>query len=305
GALALVERGVRVRRTPVAAAGLGGLALLAGVGLLLPRLLAPPAGRAAVVVGAKPFTEQYVLARLVASRLRAAGFAVDLRESLGSTVLLDGLMAGEVDVAVDYSGTLWANALHRTDTAEAQTVIDGVCGWLAPKVGCVGPLGFENAYGLAVRHADAASRGWSTIADLAARAPQLTIGSDFEFFQRPEWASVRDTYGLHFAEQRSFDPTFLYEAAGTGEVDVVTAYTTDGRIDAYDLDVLEDPRAALPPYDALLLVAEGAPDGVRQALAPLVGAIGVRAMRRANRAVDVDGQTPEAAAAALDASLDR
>jgi osmoprotectant transport system permease protein len=303
GCLALVERGARARRTPTAVSGIAGLAVLTVLGLGVPRLVAPRTGGPTVVVGAKPFTEQYVLARVVAERLRRAGFAVDLRDSLGSTVLLDGLLGGEVDVAVDYSGTLWANALHRTEPASADAVIAAVCAHLEPRARCVGPLGFENAYGLAVRRADADSRGWRTVADLAGPAPELAIGSDYEFFQRPEWAAVRDAYGLRFGAERTFDPTFLYDAVGRGDVDVVTAYTSDGRIDAFELVVLEDPRGALPPYDALLLVSAGAPAGVADALAPLVGAISVEAMRAANRQVDVDGATPDAAARSLDAAL--
>jgi osmoprotectant transport system permease protein len=254
-----------------------------------------------VVVGAKPFTEQYVLARVIARRLERAGYTVDLRESLGSSVLLDALIAGEVHVAVDYSGTLWANHLGRTDTASAGTVIQDVCSALAQDDGvrCVGPLGFDNAYALAVRRADAVAHGWQTLADLAPATPGLTVGGDYEFFQRPEWASVRAAYGLRFASERTWDPTFLYEAAAQHEVDAISAYTSDGRIAAFDLQVLDDPKGALPPYDALLLVSDSAPPGVEDALRPLVGAIGIDAMREANRAVDLDHRTPDEAARAL------
>ena len=304
GALAGVEHGVRQRKPAVAVGALAALGALLAAGLALPVALSASDDRPVVVVGSKAFTEQYVLARLIADRLDRAGFAVDARDSLGSTVLHDALVGGEVHVAVDYSGTLWAQHLKRTETADAQTVIREVCRALeGMEVACVGALGFENAYGLAVRRAQAEAKGWRTVSDLTADAGQLTIGSDFEFFQRAEWTAVREAYGLSFGSERSFDPTFLYEAARTEEADVITAYTSDGRISAFDLVVLDDTLGALPPYDALLLVSKDAPAGVAEALTSLVGAIDVEAMRKANRAVDVDGQTPEAAARAMMSDL--
>jgi osmoprotectant transport system permease protein len=109
---------------------------------------------------------------------------------------------------------------------------------------------------------------------------------------------------MSFGTERTYDPSFLYEAVGRGEVDVATVYTTDGRVAAFDLTVLQDPLGALPPYDALLLVAADAPPRVVEVLGKLVGAIPIDAMREANRKVDVDGETPDAAAAWLLSTLD-
>jgi osmoprotectant transport system permease protein len=303
-ALAQVERAVAERRRGLAAGALGGLAALVGLGIALPALPAP--GGDAVVVAGKPFTEQYVLSRLLEARLEAAGFAVERRDGLGSTIALDGLLAGEIDAYVDYSGTLWATHLGRSDTRPADEVLDAVCASVGEQGGrCLGALGFENAYALAVREADAAARGWVTLDDLARDTPGLVVGGDYEFFQRPEWAAVRDAYGLRFGSERTFDPTFLYEAVAAGDVDAISAYTSDGRIAAFGLRTLEDPRAVLPPYDAVLLLGPSAPLGVAEALAPLVGAIPVERMREANRRVDQDGETPGEAAAWLGLVRDR
>jgi osmoprotectant transport system permease protein len=296
-ALALAERAARVRRPLIA---LPGFAILAALGLFAFR----PTDRRAVVVGGKPFTEQYVLTRLIERRINAVGLPVDRRDSLGSTVLLDALLAGEVDVAVDYSGTLWSSWLKRDGTSDAATVRAAVCGALAERgARCIGRLGFENAYALAVRSADARARGWRSIADLAPSAGSLTMGADYEFLRRPEWAAVRAAYGLAFGAEKTFDPTFLYEAAAGGQADVVTAYTTDGRVAAFDLALLDDPRHALPPYDALVLVSADCPEPAARALEALVEAIDVADMREANRRVDLEGRPPEEAAAWLDAQL--
>ncbi|MCB9700150.1 MAG: ABC transporter permease/substrate-binding protein [Alphaproteobacteria bacterium] len=298
GALAVVEHAVARRRPRLAAgalATLGALVLLGTAGRWR-----PATGEPRVVVGGKPFTEQYVLTRLLERHLHDAGFAVDRRDELGSTVLLDGLIAGQIDAGVDYSGTLWAHHLGREGSSDGERVRSEVCAWLAEHDGvrCVGPLGFENAYALAARREVAEAHGWRTLADLRS-ASDLRIGADVEFFQRPEWLAVRDGYGLADAAQVTFDSTFLYDAVARGDVDVITAYTSDGRVAAYDLVTLEDPLGALPPYDALLLVSDRAPAGVEEALRPLVDAIDVDAMRAANRAVDVDGRTPADAARQL------
>ena len=76
------------------------------------------------------------------------------------------------------------------------------------------------------------------------------IAGDYEFFARPEWAAMRGAYGLSFREERTMQPEFMYPAVAAGEVDVISAYTSDGRIAQYDLVVLDDPKHAIPPYDA-------------------------------------------------------
>jgi osmoprotectant transport system permease protein len=164
----------------------------------------------------------------------------------------------------------------------------------------LGALGFENAYAFAMRRDRAAALGIRTLADLAPLAPRLALGSDLEFLSRPEWARVRDAYGLAFRVQRSFSPTFMYRALETGEVDVISAFSSDGRIAALDLAVLGDPRHAIPAYDAAILISpRRANDPVLTgALQPLLGAIPVERMRQANWLVDRDKDklSPRAAA---------
>src|SRR5205085_6518561 len=96
--------------------------------------------------------------------------------------------------------------------------------------------------------------GLRSLADLTRAAPQLQLGADLEFLTRPEWRSVQGRYGLSFAGQRSYSPTFMYRAIADGSADVITAFSSDGRIAALDLLTLADPRRALPRYDAVLLV---------------------------------------------------
>jgi osmoprotectant transport system permease protein len=264
-----------------------------------------------VRVGAKGFTEQYILAALMRRRLQRAGFEVMVKESLGSTVIFDALKKGDIDCYVDYSGTIWANYMKQTHSAPPWKVLAMVGGWLAEthSIRMLGPLGFENAYAMAMRRKQATHLEITSLSDLARHASSLTIGADFEFFGRPEWRALRDTYGLRFGDRTTFDPTFMYEAVSRGKVDVITAFTSDGRIQTFDLVLLDDPAHAIPPYHAVILLSEKAAGrkGVVAALRPLINRIPVSLMRRANHHVErsENKQTPKQAARWLDAQLSK
>ena len=290
--LGLVERGFARRRTVLALLG-AGLALL-GVAAAAISLAdwRGSAERETVVIGAKSFSEQYILARAIGSLLEERGYAVEYRDSLGSAVAHNGVETGAIDVLVDYTGTIWTNEMGRENNPPRDAMLAEIVRWERETSGTrvLGRLGFENAYGLAMRHDRARFSQIVSIEDLRNIAPQLAIGGDPEFFERPEWTAVRDAYGLRFGERRNFSPTLMYQALETGDVDVIGAYTSDGRIAADNLTVLDDPRGAFPNYDAVLLLSSraAADPALVAALEPLVEAIDVRTMREANYMVDRD-----------------
>ncbi len=258
-----------------------------------------------VIIGAKGFSEQYILARLIGQRLAAAGFRPEYRDGLGSAVAHSAVASGQIDVLVDYTGTIWTNQMKRADNPARGPMLDQIAEWEQRTSGTLvlGRLGFENAYGLSMRADSARALGIQSIDDLKGAAPSLVIGGDPEFFERPEWRSVAGSYGLTFAGQRTFSPTFLYDALQSGEADVISGYTSDGRIEADRLVVLADPRRAFPNYDAIMLVSPSARKDVALvgALRPLIGRIDVSAMRAANYAVDRADEklSPDAAARQL------
>jgi osmoprotectant transport system permease protein len=305
-----LEVGVRRRRRGLAAAalaGLGGIALATAAHAVAHRF---GNGEPPITIGAKTFTEQYVLSEIVADTIaRATSHPTRIVASLGSTVAFDALAAGALDLYVDYTGTIWTTILKRTDVPhDPAVVLAEVRRRLAAAYGItlVAPLGFENAYALAMRAAAARRLGVTTISELAARAPDLVIAGDYEFFGRPEWSALTAAYGLHFRERRSMDASLMYAAVAGAQVDVISAFSTDGRIAALGLTILADDRRVIPPYDAVLLagarLVREHPDVVR-ALRALTGAIGPDAMRRLNAAVDEDGATPAAVAQAFVARL--
>ncbi|MGP7795798.1 ABC transporter permease/substrate-binding protein [Sphingomonas sp. CLY1604] len=298
--IGLIERGIARRRR---ATWLGAvLALAAGLLLALAPLWSRGGGDRVVTVGAKNFSEQYILARLIGDRLTRAGYQVRYREGLGSAVIYGALASGAIDVYVDYAGTVWTGPMHRRDVPAPAAMAAAIGRWTQGTSGVrvLGALGFENAYAFAMRGDDAKRRGIASLTDLIAAAPDLRLGSDLEFLERREWAAVRRAYPLRFRATTPYAPTFMYQALASGEADVISAFSSDGRIAADRLTVLADPRHAIPSYDALLLVA---PDRARDArfvaaLAPLVGRIPVAVMREANYQVDRDRdkRTPEQAA---------
>jgi osmoprotectant transport system permease protein len=258
--------------------------------------------RRVIRIGSKTFTEQYILAALIERTLQQAGFATQRTDSLGSIVIFDALARGELDVYVEYTGTVWANTMRRDDVLMPWRVMSIMDGWLAETFGirALGSLGFENAYALAMRRAHADELGIRTISDLATHSTAMRIGGDYEFFGRPEWSHMRSAYGLNFRDHVSYDSTFMYEAVAAGEVDVISAFSTDGRIASYDLLVLEDNRHTIPPYDAVILLSPGVADrrDVAEALRALIEAIPPEMMRQANHMVDreTDRSTIEQAA---------
>jgi osmoprotectant transport system permease protein len=153
-----------------------------------------------------------------------------------------------------------------------------------------------------MRNADGERLGARRISDVVSLAPRLAMGGDYEFFARAEWARVREVYGLEFRELRSMDPALMYQAAGNGTVDVIGAFSTDGRIKAYDLRVLADDRHAIPPYDAIILAGarlRRSRPQVLGALRELADTISADDMRRMNQEVDQEGKDPSAVARAF------
>lgn len=263
-----------------------------------------PGERPQVRIGAKPFTEQHILAELLAQSV-AQRHHVEARifRSLGSTVVFDALKHGEIDVYVDYAGTLWTTALGYRQVPTTPKLHQRLADELRDRHGIIvlGALGFDNSYAFAMRQADASRRGVTTLSDLSRIAPTLVAGADYEFFGRQEWRSVRDTYSLDFREKRSMDPSLMYQAIAHHQLDIISAYTTDGRIRALNLRLLRDDRGAIPPYDALLLVngafAKRNPDIVAS-WRRLIDRLPTSTMQQLNLAVDQEGKTPRKVVAA-------
>lgn len=294
---------LRRNRVLATAAGIGLITIAAG-GLACE--VAERFRPKAVIVGSADYSEQHVLGEVLSRQVARAGFRVDRKTNMPQIVGLDAVCSGAVDCYVDYTGMIWTTQMKRAP-ADRQATLAGVAEWLKSEHGveCLGPLGFENAYCLAVRRDTALALGLTSLQDLSVHAPVLRLADDTQFLQLDEWRRVRSAYGLSFGELRSMSPERMYDALRDREVDVISAYSTDGRIEAYDLEILDDPRQAFPPYDAVLLLSRSAAGNprLRRALQPLSRAIDSRRMTAANRRVDVDCWSVSEAARELLAGL--
>jgi osmoprotectant transport system permease protein len=302
--LGVIEHGIAKRKRGRVWVALGVLA--AGIVVALAPML--PASKPTIVIGAKGFSEQYILARVIGHRLEAAGYRVQYKEGLGSGVMFAALTSSDVDVAVDYTGTIWTNEMKRTDIVPRDAMLAQITRWEGKQgLNLLGRLGFENAYAFAMRGDRAKALGLVSLDDLVAKAPDLHFGADLEFLERPEWKAVRGAYSLRFGSANAYNPTFMYRALESGQADVISAFSSDGRIAADKLVVLTDPRGAIPNYDAILTVAPRMAHDRRfvSALRPLIGKVSVEAMREANYMVDRDAGkvSPEVAARWLERKI--
>ncbi len=304
GLIRLMELAAQRRSARVAIAAGAGL-LLVVIGGLTPMAISAmrqPAGES-IVIASKSFAEQRILAQVLEAACEAQGLYARTLDGLGTNVAFDALRLNEISAYVDYSGTLWTEMMKRETNPGREEILNRVTQWLREEHGIVslGALGFENAYALAMRKEQAAQLGVTSIAELSVKAPQLVIAGDLDFFDRRDWFSVRDTYNLEFQRQVSMDAALMYEAIREGQVDVISAYTTDARIREYNLALLKDPSGGLPPYDAMLLLSPQAAENpeVVAALQTLVGAIDNATMLEANSRVSLDGASIATAAEEL------
>ncbi|MFK7863174.1 MAG: ABC transporter permease/substrate-binding protein [Pseudohongiellaceae bacterium] len=269
---------------------------VAGVAAISLSLIALwPKPKADFIIGGKGFTEQYIVAGLIAAELEKAGFTVEQRLGMGTQVVYEAAVHSRIDAYVEYTGTVWANVMGETDNPGREEVLEQVSRYIeeTDQLTNIGAIGFKNLYGFAMTKTRAAELGVTSINDLVPIAGQLVAGGDLEFFGRPEWTTVRDKYAMDFGEKLTFDTTLMYSAVSNGQVDVISAYSTDGRVAAYDLLMLDDPRNALLPYDCFIITSPEANQkpGLVAILNSLVGKISDQAMQEANKIVDVDGGT--------------
>jgi osmoprotectant transport system permease protein len=247
--------------------------------------------QAALKVGSKRFTESYVLGEIVTQTLAAQGIAAEHRQGLGNTAILAAaLRQGQIDVYPEYTGTIVRELLQRDAPADAKAPLEQLNAWLRPlglKAGV--PLGFDNSYALALREADAARLGITTISELAARAPAgLRPGLTHEFIARADgWPALQRAYGLPFRPGRGLDHGLAYQALAAGQVDLIDVYTTDAQLARQPVRVLRDDRGFFPRYDAVLLMRATLDEAPLQRLA---GRLPGPEMIRLNAEAELDGR---------------
>ncbi len=279
------------------------LAVLVTAGVLAGALLARRSSDV-VVVGSKNFAEQLILGEIVAQAIeRDTGLRVERRLNLGGTLICDrALLAGDIDVYVEYTGT----ALTAVFADRPGGTRDDVTRRVREHYARTGrtlltPLGFDNTFAMLVRGADARAQHLQTIDDAAQVSAGWRAAFGYEFLDRPDgFAGLARVYGLRLAEPpRAMDLSLTYRALAAGQVDLIAGDATSGLIRALDLVQLEDVRGYFPPYDAVPVARADTllrhPD-MRRAIEALGGRVKVQHMREMNHRVEALGQQPAAVA---------
>jgi len=254
-----------------------------------------------ITIGSKFFTEQVILAELLAQHIEArTGILVDRKTNLGGTLLVHkALLAGELDLYVEYTGTALTSVLNERPSGDSSAVYARVKSLYAERfhLEVTEPLGFENTFAMVIRGDDAQRFHLRTMSDLVPIAPQWRVGVGYEFLERPDgFRGWSERYGLHFADKpRVMDLGLIYRALVDHQVDIVAGNSTDGLIDSLGLVALHDDKHYFPPYDAVPIIRQATlarfPQ-LRGALAELAGKISPSDIRRLNYAVEGQLQDP-------------
>ncbi|AEK61290.1 glycine betaine ABC transporter substrate-binding protein [Collimonas fungivorans] len=272
-----------------------------------------PASAADLVVGGKNFTEQLILSSMTQQYLRAKGYAVDLKNGLGTTIMRQALESGQIDIVWDYTGTALVvynkidEKLDRDQSYQRVKELDA-----SRKLIWLQPSELNNTYALAVPQQRAEEEGLNTIEDLANKIRQARqqdpdkkylMGMDFEFASRPDGLEpLQALYGfsLDRSEVKQMDAGLVYTALHNDQLNVGLTYSSDGRVQGFNLKLLEDNKGFFAFYSAVPVVRKEILDAnpkLAEQLNALSARIDTAKMTEMNKKVDID-QLPIAQVAA-------
>jgi osmoprotectant transport system permease protein len=246
-------------------------------------------------IGSKNFTEQLILAEMMAQIIeRKTGFNVERKLNLGGTMIChEALLKGEIDMYPEYTGT---GLLAILKSKESFTMPGELYNFVSREydkqfnLKWLSPFGFNNTYAFAVRNETAIKNRWETVSDLTSAADSLKAGFTAEFSERPDgYPGFQKAYHISFGKVITLDPSLMYDAVKKGQVDIITAFSTDSRIPGYNLFILGDDKSFFPPYYAAPVVRTEVIDKypeVQDALALLSNLIDEKTMQELNFEVD-------------------
>lgn len=242
-----------------------------------------------IKIGSKSFTESVILGEMLCTLARHAGVDAVHRKELGGTqTLWKGLLSGEIDAYVEYSGTIKEEILDGADILG----LDEIRSKLEPQgVAVSEALGFNNTYALGMTEERAKRLGIAKISDLR-NHPKLDLGFSDEFVERNDgWTGLKQKYGLEQTAVRALDHSLAYSGLRAGSIDVIDLYSTDPEIISYNLRVLEDDLGYFPFYEAVVLYRKELetthPEVVAE-FSKMVGKIDGSTMAKLNAASRID-----------------
>jgi glycine betaine/choline ABC-type transport system substrate-binding protein len=285
---------------------LAGLALLASVALVGCGSSNDAEGdkNEPIIISGKQFTEQFILPQILGQYVESkTDYEVEYKEGLGEVAILTpALEKGDIDVYVEYSGTGLQSVLGEDleQGESSESILERARKGYEEKYGVtwLEPLGFENTYTLAYsKDKPYNAETYSELVE-ASKKEDMVFGAPHAFYERPGdgYDAMVGEYPFEFSGEESLDPNVMYEAVKQGDVDVITAFTTDGRIERFDLAITKDDKGFFPKYDAVPLVRqetlETYPE-LENVLNELAGKISLEDMQKMNARVDIDQEKPE------------
>jgi len=256
-------------------------------------------------VGAKNFTEQYIVGSMISQLLEASGFRVSEDFGMSSFAVRTAMTTGQIDLYPDYTGTAWTAYLEQEsvvrDPVELYNKVkkmdleqNGVV-WLDM-------FPFNNTYALAVTNETAKEYNLRTIddlADLVNSGQDLLMGIDFEFYERNDgFFAMAETYGMEVAKRdvKTMEIGMTYEAISRDNIQVAMVFSTDGKLEKYNLTVLEDNKNFFPFYNLSVTLKEDVYEKypeIADIVKPLSHYLTDNIMRRLNYLVDAEGKEPD------------
>ncbi|MEM7580706.1 MAG: glycine betaine ABC transporter substrate-binding protein [Cyanobacteria bacterium P01_A01_bin.80] len=216
-------------------------------------------GNSDIIVASKGFTEQDILAELLAQQIEATSdLKVDRRTLQGTKLCHEALEAGNIDSYIEYTGTALTAVLKKSVIDDPRKVYDLVKQSYEKQFNLevTQPLGFENTYAVIVRGEDAKKYNIKTVSEAVKYASDWDIGIGYEFAEREDGLpGLIKAYNLQFKRRpKSMDLGLIYRALTQDLVDIVVNNSTDGQIARLGLVILEDDKNYFPPYEAAPIV---------------------------------------------------
>ena len=267
-----------------------------------------PGGRRGdtIVIGAKDFTEQFILGYILQALIEEhTDLNTRVVSNLPTWILFQSLSqpGGEVDIYIEYTGTIVGNIFGDTTPRSPDETFRVAREGLRDRynIRMLDRIGFNNTYTLSVRPDTAQQFNLWTISDLARVSNQLILGGTMEFVNREDGLlGLRRAYGgLEFRSEVTINGVLRYTALMNDEIQVTDAFSTDGMLLRFNLVVLEDDLEFFPAYHAAVLMLEETAQRFPQLVEVsnmLTGVLDDQSMRRLNYLVDGEQQSPQAVA---------
>lgn len=211
-----------------------------------------PSDSAEIIIGHKPFTEQYILSNVLKLLIEEkTGIKVSLKEMVDTQALHPAIINGDIDLYPEYTGTVWKVVLNKDSTPDEKLMLKVLKDYYLKNFNLkvFNPYGLNNTYTLAMKDSLASSLNITTYSDLAKESQNLIFGAEIEFFERSDgFYNLAKTYNMKFKEVKEFQVYEKYDLISKDYVQVIDAFATDGYIEENNLRILIDDKSFFPPY---------------------------------------------------------